>query len=160
VDPPLTRRPLPQAGGGSLGSVFDDLHLVAEDGRAVAVFTANAELRAAMADALSWHMTKTFQIGGLDEAEAVLELRAAGALADRLDLHRGVEGRAQVRLNADQVRLLIGAASAYLMERDVESYQPPEERERIGQLGGLVDPLFDLVADLDRADEVLGASSL
>jgi hypothetical protein len=46
------------------------------------------------------------------------------------------------------------------MERDVESYQPPEERERIAQLSALIDPLFDLVADLDRADEVLGASSL
>jgi hypothetical protein len=140
--------------------VFDDLHLVAEDGRAVAVFTAGPELRAALADALSWHVTRSFQVGGLDEADAVLELRAAGALADRLDDHRGVEGRAPVRLNAEHVRLLIGAASAYVMERDVESYQPPEERERIAQLSGLIDPLFDLVADLDRADEVLGASSL
>lgn len=140
--------------------MFEDLHLVAEDGRAVAVFQAVMEVRAALADALSWHMTRSFQVGGLDEAEAVLELRAAGALADRLDEHRGLEGRAPVRVNADHVRLLIGAASAYVMERDVESYQPPEERERIAQLSGLIDPLFDLVADLDRADEVLGASSL
>jgi hypothetical protein len=140
--------------------MFDDLHLVAEDGRAVAVFQAGMELRAALADALSWQMTKSFQVGGLDEAEAVLELRAAGALADRLDQHRGIEGLAPVRLNADHVRVLIGAGSAYVMERDVESYQPPEERERIAQLSGAIDPLFDLVADLDRADEVLGASSL
>jgi hypothetical protein len=140
--------------------MFEDLHLVAEDGRAVAVFQAGMELRAALADALSWQMTKSFQVGGLDEAEAVLELRAAGALADRLDQHRGIEGLAPVRLNADHVRVLIGAGSAYVMERDVESYQPPEERERIAQLSGAIDPLFDLVADLDRADEVLGASSL
>jgi hypothetical protein len=140
--------------------MFEDLHLVAEDGRAVAVFQAGVELRAALADALSRHMTKSFQVGGLDEAEAVLELRAAGALADRLDEHRGIEGLAPVRLNADHVRVLIGAASAYVMERDVESYQPPEERERIAQLSRAIDPLFDLVADLDRADEVLGASSL
>ena len=139
--------------------MFEDLHLVAEDGRAVAVFSASLELRTALADALSWHVTRRFQTGGLDEAEAVLELRAAGALADRLEQHRGIEGRAPVRVNADHVRLLIGAASAYVMERDVESYQPPEERERIAALRGLVDPLFDLVADLDRADEVLGASS-
>jgi S-methylmethionine-dependent homocysteine/selenocysteine methylase len=140
--------------------VFDDLHLVAEDGRAIAVFTAGAEMRAALADALSWQITRQFQSGALDEAEAVLEMRVAGALADRLDQHRGVEGRAPVRLNADHVRLLIGAAAAYVSERDVESYQPPEERERIGQLSGLVDPLFDLVADLDRADEVLRAGTL
>jgi hypothetical protein len=140
--------------------VFENLHLVAEDGRAVAVFDGSLELRTALADALSWHVTRSFRVGGLDEAGAVLELRAAGALADRLDEHRGIEGLATVRLNADQVRLLIGAASAYVMERDVESYQPPEERERIAQLSALVDPLFDLVADLDRADEVLDASSL
>jgi hypothetical protein len=135
--------------------VFDDLHLVAEDGRAVAVFTVGAELRAALADALSWQVNRSFQAGALDEADSVLELRSAGALADRLDEHRGVEGRAPVRLNADHVRVLIAAAVAYVSERDVESYQPPEERERIAELSGLVDPLFDLVADLDRADEVL-----
>jgi hypothetical protein len=140
--------------------VFEGLHLVAEDGRAVAVFDAGLELRTAMADALSWHVTRRFQTGGIDDADTVLELRNTGALADRLDQHRGVEGRATVRLNADHVRLLIGAASAYVMERDVESYQPPEERERIAQLAALVDPLFDLVADLDRADDVLDASSL
>jgi hypothetical protein len=140
--------------------VFEDLHLVAEDGRAVAVFSASLELRSALADALSWHVTRSFQVGGLDDAGTVLELRAAGALADRLDEHRGAEGLAPVRLNADHVRLLIGAASAYVMERDVESYQPPEERERIAQLSEMIDPLFDLVADLDRADEVLDASSI
>jgi hypothetical protein len=105
-------------------------------------------------------VNRRFQTGGLDEADAVLELRAAGALADRIDEFRGIEGMAPVRLNADHARLLIGAASAYVMERDVESYQPPEERDRIALLRGLIDPLFDLVADLDRADEVLGASSL
>ncbi|MEA2466069.1 MAG: hypothetical protein QOJ57_195 [Thermoleophilaceae bacterium] len=140
--------------------MFEDLHLVAEDGRAVAVFSASLELRTALADALSWQVTSRFQAGALDEAEAVLEMRAAGALADRLDEHRGLEGRAPVRVNADHVRLLIGAASAYVMERDVESYQAPEERERIAQLRELIDPLFDLVANLDRADEVLGASSI
>jgi hypothetical protein len=140
--------------------VFEDLHLVAEDGRAVAVFSASLELRTALADALSWQVTSRFQAGALDDAEAVLEMRAAGALADRLDQHRGLEGRAPVRVNADHVRLLIGAASAYVMERDVESYQAPEERERIAQLRELIDPLFDLVANLDRADEVLGASSI
>jgi hypothetical protein len=140
--------------------VFEDLHLVAEDGRAVAVFGAGLELRTALADALSWHVTRRFQVGGLDEADAVLELRSAGALADRLDEHRGIEAQAPVRMNADHVRLLIGAVSAYVMERDVDSYQPPEERDRIALLRGLIDPLFDLVADLDRADEMLSAGSL
>ncbi|MEA2459785.1 MAG: hypothetical protein QOC95_2757 [Thermoleophilaceae bacterium] len=139
--------------------MFEDLHLVAEDGRAIAVFSAGVERRAALADALSWHLTRRFQAGAL-EADAALELRAAGALADRLDEFRGLEGSAPVRVNADQVRLLIDAASAYVSIRDTETYQPPDERARIAELAGLVDPLFDLVADLDRADDVLDASSI
>jgi hypothetical protein len=141
-----------------LGSVFDDLTLVAEDGRAVAVFTAPSEVRDALADALSWQVTRLFQAEGL-ETEKVLELRAAGGLADAIDRHRGAEGRAELRLNADHARMLIEAASGYRSERDVESYQPPEERSRIAVLGELIDPLFDLVAELDRADKVLAAQS-
>ena len=139
--------------------MLEDLHLVPENGRAVAVFSAGAERRAALADALSWHVQRRFQAESL-EADAVLELRAAGALADRIDVSRDLEGAAPVRVNADQVRMLIEAVWAYIAERDVETYQPPEERARIAELAGLADPLFDLVAELDRADKVLGAQSM
>jgi hypothetical protein len=54
---------------------------------------------------------------------------------------------------------MIEASSAYRSERDVDSYQPPEERERLTVLGTLIDPLFDLLAELDRADDVLSAQS-
>jgi hypothetical protein len=138
--------------------VFEDLHLVPEDGRAVAVFMAGAERRAALADALSWQVNRHFQTESL-EADKVLALRAAGGLADRIDELRGAEGLAPVRLNADQVRTLIEAASAYLSERDVESYQSPEERARLAELSALIDPLFDLAAELDRADRVLSTQS-
>lgn len=142
----------------SLCRVFDDVHLVNEDGRAVAVFTLDAERRAALADAISWHLTNRFQAPELN-TETVLALRAAGALADRLDDHRGVEGRAPLRVNAEQGRIAIEAAWAYISARDIESYQPPAERERLEQLYRLTDPLFDLISDLDRADRVLGGSS-
>jgi hypothetical protein len=138
---------------------FDDLHLVADQGRAVAVFASGAEQRAALADALSWHVTRRFQADAL-EAEKVIELRAAGAMADRLDEHRGAEGKASVRLHADEVRLLIEAVVAYVSERDTETYQPPDERTRLLELSTLLDPLFDLAVDLDRADNVLGGSSI
>jgi len=138
--------------------VFPDLHLVPEDGRAVAVFGLDAERRAALADALSWRITSRFQAESL-EAETALELRDAGALADRLDKNRGVEGMAPVRVNADQVRLLIEAVVTYISERDPESYQPPEHRARLEQLNDLVDPLFDLAFELDKADKVLGGST-
>ena len=123
---------------------------------AVAVFTAGAERRAALADALSWQLTRRFQAGSL-EAEGVAEMRAAGALADRIDEHRGVEAKASLRVNADEVRLLIEAVAAYVTERDGESYQPPEERARIAELSEVIDPLFDLALELDRADRVLGS---
>jgi hypothetical protein len=138
--------------------VFDDVHLTPEDGRAVAVFTAEENIRDALADAISFHVQRRFQVDVL-EAEKVLQLRQAGALADRLDEFRGIEGRAQVRLNADEVRLIIEALMGYRAERDVDSYQSPEERERLAMMGTLIDPLFDLLADIDRADEVLSAQS-
>jgi hypothetical protein len=138
--------------------MFDDVTLVAEDGRAVAAFTADEALRGALADALSWHVQRRFQTGAL-EADKVLQLRQAGALADNLDRFRGEEGRAPVRVNADQVRMIIEASSAYRSERDVDEYQPPEERDRLAVLAALIDPLFDLLADLDRADEVLNAQA-
>ena len=138
--------------------MFDDVHLTPEDGRAVAVFTAEANIRDALADALSFHVQRRFQVDDL-EAEKVLQLRAAGALADRFDQFRGVEGRAQVRLTADQVRMIIEAVMGYRAERDIDSYQSPEERERLALMGRLIDPLFDLLADIDRADEVLSAQS-
>jgi hypothetical protein len=138
--------------------MLEDLHLVADGDRAVAVFAAGAERRAALADALSWHVTRRFQAGAL-EAEGVAELRAAGALADRIDEHRGVEAKASIRLHAHDARLLIEAVVAYISERDTDAYQPPEERARLGELSGVLDALFDLVLNLDRADDVLGGAS-
>ena len=143
----------------TVGAVLEDLHLVAENGRAFAVFVAGAEQRAALADAISWHVTRRFQAEAL-EAEKVIELRAAGALADRIDQHRDVEAKGPIRVNGDEVRLLIEAVVAYFSERDTESYQPPEERARIAELSALLDPLFDLVLELDRADEVLRGTAI
>ena len=138
--------------------MFPDQHLVNEDGRAVAVFGLDAERRAALADALSWRVTSRFQAEALD-TDTVLELREAGALADRLDQHRDVEGLWPVRVNAEQVRVLIEAVVTYISERDHESYQPPEHRERLELLSELVDPLFDLALELDKADQVLGGQA-
>ena len=139
--------------------MLEDLHLVAESGRAVAVFHVGMEQRDALADALSWQVNRRFQAEAL-EAEKVIELRAAAGLADRIDEHRGVEAKAPIRVNGDEVRLLIEAVVAYVSERDTESYQPPEERARIGELSALLDPLFDLAIELDRADDVLGGTAI
>lgn len=142
-----------------VGAVLEDLHLVAEADRAVAVFMVAVDPRTALADALSWLVTRRFQAEAL-EAGKVIELRAAAALADRIDEHRGVDAKAPVRVNADEVRVLIEAVVVYVAERDTESYQPPEERARLAELSGLLDPLFDLALELDRADEVLRGSAI
>jgi len=143
----------------NLSRVFDDVHLVNDDGRAIATFTLEQGPREALADALSWHLTNRFQAPELD-TETVLELRAAGALADRMDKHRGEGGRAPLRGDSTQARSLIEAAWAYNAKRATETYQPPEERARLEQLFALVDPLFDLISDLERADKVLRGSSM
>jgi hypothetical protein len=138
----------------SVTEMLEDLHLVRDGDRAVAVFVVAVDPRTALADALSWLVTRRFQAESL-EAGKVIELRAAAALADRIDEHRDVDAKAPIRVNADEVRLLIEAVVTYVSERDTESYQPPEERARLGELSALLDPLFDLALELDRADDVL-----
>ena len=132
--------------------MLEDLHLVAEGDRAVAVFMVAVDPRAALADALSWLVTRRFQAESL-EADEVIELRAAAALADRIDEHRGVDAKAPIRVNADEVRLLIEAVVAYVSERDTDSYQPPEERDRIARLRGLAGPLMDLCCEFTAAHD-------
>jgi hypothetical protein len=143
----------------SVTEMLEDLHLGRDGDRAVAVFVVAVDPRTALADALSWLVTRRFQAESL-EAGKVIELRAAAALADRIDEHRDVDAKAPIRVNADEVRLLIEAVVTYVSERDTESYQPPEERARLGELSGLLDPLFDLALELDRADEVLRGTAI
>jgi hypothetical protein len=143
----------------TVASMLEDLHLVAENDRAVAVFMVAVEPRTALADALSWLVTRRFQAEAL-EAEKVIELRGAAALADRIDEHRGIDAKAPIRVNADEVRLMIEAVVSYVSERDTESYQPPEERARLAELAALLDPLFDLALELDRADQVLRGTAI
>src|SRR4051794_41909208 len=122
--------------------MLEDLHLVADGGRAVAVFAAGAERRAALADALSWQLTRRFQ-GGALEAEGVAEMRAAGALADRIDEHRGGEAKASMRVNADEARLLIEAVRRDVSERDTAADQPPQGRARSPQPSAGRGPLVE-----------------
>src|SRR2546423_15461472 len=100
--------------------MLEALHLVAETGRAFAVSHGGMEQRGALADALSWQVNRRFQAEAL-EAEKVIELREAAALADRIDEHRGIEAKAPIRVNGDEVRLLIEAVVAYVSGRDTES---------------------------------------
>jgi hypothetical protein len=109
------------------------------------------EDNAALGDALAWRRE---QIGrqGLEEVSAVLELRALMTLDDLLAVKRESGPDATLTLKRDQAQLLCQIAGAYVTDRDVDSYQPPEERDRIGRLRALNGPLMDLCCEFTAAE--------
>ncbi|MDP2710529.1 MAG: hypothetical protein Q8O56_04865 [Solirubrobacteraceae bacterium] len=110
------------------------------------------EDNAALADALA---LRREQIGrqGIDSADAVLELRALMTLDDLLGVIRETGPDATLTVTRDQARLLCEIAGAYVAERDVDSYQAPEERDRIARLRSLAGPLMDLCCEFAAAED-------
>ena len=106
---------------------------------------------AALAEALAWRRE---QVGrdGLEDADAVIELRALMTLDDMLGAVRDVGPDATLTLKRDQARLLCQITGAYVTDRDVDSYQPPEERDRIARLRALAGPLMDLCCEFAAAE--------
>ena len=146
-------------GDMGISAFMDRSYRIASDGRSVECHAVvGSDDSAALSEALGWRRE---EIGrhGMQDAAGVLELRALMSLDDLLASRRDVGPEAVLTLSRDQAQTLCQIAGAYVNERDTDSYQPPEERDRIAILVGLTDPLFDLLGDLDRADEVLRASS-
>ena len=110
------------------------------------------EDNAAMGDALAWRRE---QIGrqGLEEVSAVLELRALMTLDDLLSVLRESGPDATLTLERDQAQLLCQIAGAYVTDRDVDSYQAPEERDRIARLRSINGPLMDLCCEFAAAED-------
>ena len=107
---------------------------------------------AALADALGWRREQIAR-QGLEEATAVLELRALMTLDDLLSVKRESGPDATLTLKRDQARLLCQIAGAYVTERDLDSYQPPEERDRIARLRAINGPLMDLCCEFAAAED-------
>lgn len=101
---------------------------------------------AALADALSFYLRRRFGTDGLTMASDALSLRSFSELSHRLQSlsEAGMGGRLVV--GEGDLRNLREALCLYVAERDTESYQPPEERERLQELRDLSEPLGDLVA--------------
>ncbi|MEA2229859.1 MAG: hypothetical protein QOF04_3489 [Solirubrobacteraceae bacterium] len=123
----------------------------------VVIADAPAEAAAALAVAVR-HERHRLALGEL-ESDAVLAIRAIGELADGLDPAPGADMHV-LRLDAEDLGLVCDAAERYVAERDVESYQPPEERTRITALremrGGLRDAQARLMlAGLSSEDPAL-----
>lgn len=117
------------------------------------------EDNAALAVALAFRRE---QIGrqGLDSAEPVLELRALMTLDDLLAAIRETGPDATLTVTRDQAQLLCEIAGAYVADRDIDSYQAPEERDRIARLRALAGPLMDLCCEFAAAEDEARAQIL
>ena len=126
-------------------------HRIAADGRTVVcdtvVVRADVDV---LGEALAWRRTQLARTG-MQEADAVLALRALMTLADMLGAALGDE--ALVTLTREQALMLCEIAGAYVTERDLDSYQSPEERDRIARLRALGGPLMDACCDLAAAED-------
>jgi hypothetical protein len=136
-----------------MNAFMDRSYRIAPDGRSVVCYAVvGRDENEALGDALAWRRE---EIGrrGLEEAGAVLELRALMTLDDLLGVSREFGPEATLAFTRDQARLLCQVGSAYVTERDTESYQPPEERDRIALLRELAGPLMDLCCEFAAAED-------
>jgi hypothetical protein len=109
----------------------------------------------AIRDALDWRRRTQFSNVSLSSADEVLAMRALGRLCDMFADLALSGSHAVVRVTREEAQLLAETACSYVSERDVDSYQPPEERQRIAALNTITSPLFDLTCDLVSAQDTL-----
>ena len=106
----------------------------------------------AFRDALAWRRDQLARIEH-DAADDVLALRAWMSLDDLLAATAVFGDEAPLTFNREQAQMLCELAATYVAERDVESYQPLEERERIAILRALSGPLMDCCCEFAAAQE-------
>src|SRR5436309_322045 len=84
----------------------------------------------ALRDALAWRRDQLSRVEH-EAADDLLALRAWMTLDDLLASTAVFGDEAPMTLTREQAQRLCEVAATYVSERDVESYQPLEERERI-----------------------------
>lgn len=99
----------------------------------------------ALASALSFYLRRRFGTEELELTGQALSLRSLATVSDRLGslVSSGLGGR--LALTEAELRGLREALCLYIAERDTDSYQPPEERERLAELRTLSEPLGDFL---------------
>jgi hypothetical protein len=117
------------------------------DGHRAAVELAAPEA-AALADALSFYLRRRFGADELELAAKALSLRALAGVSDRLGSLSAAGLGGRLILTEQELRGTREALCLYVAERDRDSYQPPEERERLTTLRAMNEPLGDLLAQL------------
>jgi len=105
----------------------------------------------ALADAMSFYLRRRFLGSELELSAQALALRCLTAVSERLTSLAAADLGGLLVLSEDELRGVREALCLYVAERDTESYQPPEERDRLRELRGLNEPLGDLLAQLPRA---------
>jgi hypothetical protein len=106
----------------------------------------------AFRDALAWRRDQLARVEH-DAADDVLALRAWMALDDMLAATDVFGDEAPLTLSREQAQMLCELAASYVTQRDVDSYQPVEERERIALLRALSGPLMDCCCEFVAAQE-------
>ena len=86
----------------------------------------------------------------VEDADGALALRALADVSDELERLAAMELAGSVRLSERELRWAAEAVALYLAERDIETYQPPEMRDRIALLWPLSELLRELTVAVRR----------
>jgi len=136
-------------------SFMERSYRIGPDGRTAVCDTIAARADVdALGDAIAWRRHALARVE-LEDADTILRLRALMVLDDMLESTRVYEELVPLTLTRAQVQLLCEITGAYVSERDVESYQPLEERERIARLRAFAGALMDCCSELTRAHDEL-----
>ncbi|HUR86605.1 MAG TPA: hypothetical protein VMY78_14780 [Solirubrobacteraceae bacterium] len=132
---------------------MDRSYRISSDGRGIVCDTIvdRADV-GALSDALAWRRDGLSRVE-LQDADAVLALRALMVLDDVLGATADYEERAPLTVTRDQAHALCEVAGSYVSERDFDGYQAPEERDRIERLRGLAGRLMDTCCELASAED-------
>ncbi len=127
-------------------------------GQPEAVFDLTASQATAVEDALCYYRRVRFAGRALD-ADAVQTMRAMDAVSEQAHRRGDATIPAVLRVGSADAGTLSEAVGLYVAERDVESYQAPEERERISILIELSGPLRQVAIDLRRTEAQITAQA-
>ena len=106
----------------------------------------------ALRDALAWRRDQLARVEH-EAVDDVLALRAWMSLDDMLAATAVFGDEAPLTLTREQATMLCELAASYVTERDVESFQAVEERDRIATLRSLGGPLMDCCCEFACAQE-------
>lgn len=95
----------------------------------------------------------------LDEADAALRLREATALAERFEPLASGGAHAILSLTEAELRSCLLGLNEYADRMDGDHYQPPELRERLEVIAGVLAVLWDANAEAAAAAEAALARS-